>query len=354
MNRIGPVFSRPESPAAKCLHLVRFHTIITRSELVEASGLSQPTVTRAVASLLEADLLQERTDLTRSRGRGRPTIPLVLGDSDRMLAGIAIGTTSTHIALFDTRGRALREGDFPTPVAELTTEDFIQHIMAGINRLVSGIELRLSSVGVTTSGFVNDHGLVYAPNLGWRGMDIAARLQFQFGVPVTVTSAVPAILAAETQAAPLDDTSRALVLFADDSLGAALADTSGVRQVPLPNLDGRRPDATLVNSAIAQQQATADPRTVLDRRARQLGALAALLIHQHQPETVVIAGSAFYGDPPAPKLFAAAARTTAAALGTSVDDVDLRMIPNHREIVRAIARAVALDPLLRAPLSLAA
>lgn len=28
------------------------------------------------------------------------------------------------------------------------------------------------------------------------------------------------------------------------------------------------------------------------------------------------------------------------------------MIPNHKEIVRSIARAVALDPLLRTPLEL--
>ena len=43
---MATVFSRPRTPAAKCLHLVRLHQIVTRSELVEATGLSQPTITR--------------------------------------------------------------------------------------------------------------------------------------------------------------------------------------------------------------------------------------------------------------------------------------------------------------------
>ncbi|HCT5226282.1 TPA: MarR family transcriptional regulator, partial [Corynebacterium striatum] len=65
MLKPGPVFTRPRTPAAKCLHLVRLNPIITRSELVEATGLSQPTITRATAALLQKGLVQERNDLTR-------------------------------------------------------------------------------------------------------------------------------------------------------------------------------------------------------------------------------------------------------------------------------------------------
>ncbi|WP_293767910.1 ROK family protein [uncultured Corynebacterium sp.] len=351
MQKTGTVFERPQNPAAKCLHLVRLNPIITRSELVEATGLSQPTITRATAALLGVGLLQERTDLTRSRGRGRPTVPLEVADNGWMLAGIAIGTTSTYIGLYDTRGRVIREDDVPTPVAELTPEDFIEHVMAGVNRLSAGIDRTLVSVGVTTSGTVDDAGLVYAPNLGWDGMDIAARLKFQFGVPVTVTSAVPAILGSETQAAELadaDSTPGVLVLFADDSLGAALSDAAGVHTVTLPRLDGRAPEDTLVTSAVrARIDAGEDRRTVLDERARQLGQLTAQLVDELHPETVVVAGGAFYDHESAPKLFAAEVRSALA------EAPHLRMIPNHREIVRAIARAVALDQLLRTPLSLA-
>ncbi|MCQ9332003.1 ROK family protein [Corynebacterium phoceense] len=351
MSTAGPVFARPRTPAAKSLHLVRLNPIITRSELVEATGLSQPTITRATAALLKAGLIQERTDLTRSQGRGRPTVPLEASDNGWLLAGIAVGTSSTYIGLYDTRGRIIREDNVPTPVSKLSPDDFVEHVIAGVNRLATGVDRTLVSVGVTTSGTVDEEGKVHAANLGWDGMDIAGRLDFQFGVPVTVTPAVPAILASETQAAPLGDEARTLVLFADDSIGAALSDEDGVASIELPQFDGADPSEALVNAALAPRLAeAADASSVLAQRASDLGRLTAQLIDAHRPDTVVIAGSAFYDVPTAPKLFASAAR------GELDPDLasatELRMIPNHKEIVRSIARAVALDPLLRTPLEL--
>jgi len=371
MIKPGSVFSPPQTPAARCLHLVRLNPIITRSELVEATGLSQPTITRATAALLEAGLVQERTDLTRTRGRGRPTVPLEVADNKWILAGIAIGTSRTHIALFDTMGRTLREDDISTPVARLSESDFIEHIMAGVNRLTTGISRTLVSVGVTTSGNVDEDGLVWAANLGWEGVDIAARLRYQFNVPVVVSSAIPAILGSETQSADLNQTGKVLVLFADDSTGAALSTEEGVTQlVPLPRIssellnlnDASSEDnvatqavldalaareisaSTLAEAAtIAEDNETA--RGILDERARLLASIAADLVAEHNPVTVVLAGSAFIDDPHAAKLFACSLRQ-------HNTDAQLRLIPTHREIVRAIARAVALDPLLRVPLSL--
>ncbi|QCB27419.1 ROK family transcriptional regulator [Corynebacterium endometrii] len=380
MNKAEPAFSRLQTPAAKCLHLVRLNPIITRSELVELTGLSQPTITRAVGSLLDAGLIQQRMDLTRSHGRGRPTVPLELATNNWMLAGIAVGTKSTHIALFDTKGRPLRDLDIETHVAELTHEDFIEHIIAGVHRLSTGLDYTLVSMGVSTSGRVDEDGRVYAPNLGWDGLDVPSLLRNHFGVPVIVSSAIPAILGSETQAADLSETAPVLVLFADDSIGAALSNSSGVRQiVPLPtvssdllNLDGAAAERALTTAGVlkslkdagAGQEslaaavaagedtgsgAGATARAILDERARLLGEVAAELIDEYRPATVVVAGSAFYSDSSAPKKFAASAR---AACSTPTEDVELRMIPTHREIVRAVARAVALDQLLRTPLAL--
>ena len=80
VNIFTMVFSRPTTPAAKCLHLIRLHETTSRSDLVKATGLSQPTVTRAIAALVDAGYVTERNDLTQSKGRGRPTIPLELAD----------------------------------------------------------------------------------------------------------------------------------------------------------------------------------------------------------------------------------------------------------------------------------
>src|SRR5690625_99215 len=380
MIKPGPVFTPPQTPAARCLHLVRLNPIITRSELVETTGLSQPTITRATAALLEAGLVQERTDLTRTRGRGRPTVPLEVADSKWILAGIAIGTSRTHIALFDTMGRTLREDDIATPVARLSESDFIEHIMAGVKRLTTGISRTLVSVGVTTSGNVDGDGLVWASNLGWEGVDIGERLRYQFNVPVVVSSAIPAILGSETQSAELDKQENVLVLFADDSTGAALSTEEGVTQlVPLPTissellnlkdaasednvstqavLDALAVDDIHVNTLAEAAEVAEDNKTarsILDERARLLASIAADLVVEHNPVTVVLAGSAFIDAPRAANLFASHIREFIAERrdGADIHTLQLRLIPTHQEIVRAIARAVALDPLLRVPLSL--
>ncbi|RNE48188.1 ROK family transcriptional regulator [Corynebacterium alimapuense] len=348
MPNAGAVFSRPRTPAAKCLHLVRLNHIVTRSELVEATGLSQPTITRTVSALIDAGLIQQRTDLTRSQGRGRPTIPLELAPNPRLHAGIAVGTSTTYIGLFDTRGRTIRDVEVPTPVARLSESDFIEHVMAGLNRLRAGLDRPLVCVGVTTSGRVSPDGVVNAQNLGWQGADVAGRLSYQFSVPVVVSGAVPAILGSEIQSTDLP--TGTMALFADDSLGAAIINDEGISQIDLPEsceelttegvLCGRFP--SLADAARAPEM-----RAALDQRARCLGDLTAKLARDHGSSTVVVAGSAFIDDPAAPKLFASQVRSLLADI-----DVELRLIPTHQEIVRAIARAVALDQLLREPLNL--
>ena len=349
MIKPGPVFTRPRTPAAKCLHLIRLTPIVTRSELVEATGLSQPTITRATSALLGAGLIQERTDLTQSRGRGRPTVPLEVADNNWMLAGVAVGTAFTRIAFYDTKGRTLCEEDVATPISRLSEGDVIEHIIAGMNRLMTGLDRRLVSVGVTTSGSVDDSGLVTAPNLGWNRMDITSRLEYQFGVPVVVSSVVPAILGSETQSTQLGSEKPVMVLYADDSVGAALTTTDEITQLTLDAPESLATQALLdATSAPTFADAVQDPnaRALLDDRARTLGTIAAELLAEHQPDTLVVAGGTFVDDPAAPKLFASAVRQACP------HPTELRLIPAHTEIVRACTRAVALDPLLRVPLDL--
>lgn len=368
-------FSQPQTPAAKCLHLIRTRQVIARSELVSATGLSQPTVTRAVSALINAGLVHERNDLSNAKGRGRPTIPIELAPSPWLHAGIAIGTTSTYIALYDAKGRTFRDGHVNRNVADVSPEDFVEYIIAGLHQLTNGVTNPLVSVGVTASGRVSPDGVVNAPNLGWHDLDLASRLRYQFSVPVIVASAVPALLAAEMQTTELPapgESETVLNLFADDTLGAAIGDEIGVRSIEtlpgteseLLNTTGLATEETLSTQgflrrlhdldhdqptlAAAVTAGETDPavRELLDERARLLGRLAAELVALEQAETLVICGSAFTDDVRAPQLFAETVRNLAG------DQLNLRMIPTHREIVRAVARAVALDQLLREPLSL--
>lgn len=374
-------FGQPTTPAAKCLYVIRQNSVISRADLITATGLSQPTITRAITTLLAEGYVVAREDLARSHGRGRPTTPVELAKPQWMLAGIAVGTKETFLSVFDIRGRTIRESTIDTPVAQLSESDFIQHIMAGLHRLVTGLEHTLLSVGVTTSGQVSRDGVVSAPNLGWEQVDVAAALRYQFSVPVSVSSAVPAILGSEMQAGDLlvtDDADRTLVLFADDSLGAAFTNTLGVHPIEiLPTVSNNTlgfaeaaPEKSLITSSIlaritekfpeldpapatlAQAVALAADnegvREILDARASALARLTVDLVKEYRISTVVVAGSAFVDDSRAPKLFAATVRE----IMTTAKAPKMRMIPTHEEVVRSITRAAALDQMLREPLDL--
>lgn len=355
MKSSWSAFSRPQNPAAKCLHLVRLNSVTSRSELVAATGLSQPTVTRAIAALMSAGFVNERMDLSKSQGRGRPIIPLTLAELDPVFAGISVGTTATYIALFDIKGRTIRDADVDLPVANLSQDDFIQHIMAGLNRLMADLDRPLATVGVTTSGAVSPDGVVNAPNLGWHDVNIGAQLGEQFAVPVTVSSAVAAIIGSEIQSGEIIGDAPIMAIFADDSIGAAVTEDKRVVPIAVDREDlttngllasiGKHGQS--LNDAVSLSHTQPPIRSALDHRAANLGTLAARLMAAHSTSTLVVAGSAFIDDSKAPAIFARSVRNTL----PDGADARLRMIPTHREMVRDIARAVALDLVLREPLA---
>ena len=140
-----------------------------------------------------------------------------------------------------------------------------------------------------------------------------------------------------------------LALFADDSIACAVTTEDGVVPVEVTRddlttsgllADIGQPSVASLTDAVRRE----DARAALDRRARGLGELAGELWETYHPATVVVAGSAFIEDPQAPGPFAQAARRVAG------DKVELRMLPTHGEMVRDIARAAALDPVLTDPL----
>ncbi|WJY90980.1 MarR family protein [Corynebacterium faecale] len=369
-------FARPSTPAAKCMHHIRLGQQLIRNELVEATALSQPTVTRAVTALMQAGLVRERPDLTQSTGPGRPNIPLELAPSPWIHAGVAIGTRSSYIALFDTRGRTLRDSILEKSAIELDPDTFLEHLIAGVNRLTTGIDLPLVGIGVATSGKVTTSGVVTANNLGWNAVDIAGRMNYQFSVPATIASAIPAIAASELQAAPLPrpdkNTPVTLTFYADDSVGAAYSDSTGVHVVgPLQaagnsalDTHGMSPEDALntqgflnrvsdqgiyadtLTDLVAQADKNNKARTLLDERAALLAHAAAAAAHDLNPSTLVLSGSAFSEDQKGRSVFAAELKKEYNR------DIELRLIPTHRENVRAAARAVALDRLLNTPLAL--
>lgn len=385
--RIAPTaaFRLPVTPAARLHHQIRLQWPVTRPELAAATGLSQPTVARGVTALIGAGLVEERPDLITGTGTGRPRTPLAPAKSPWLHAGAHLGLRTTHIAIFDTVGRVLRETELDLPLDAMTPDAAIDAVAAGIHRLRTGVARPLRTAGAALSGHVGADGTVTAPSYGWGPTDLTGMLSDALGLPAIAAPAVAAMAASELAVTPLPaDGNRlptSLYFYARELVGVAwtvdgavhrpahgdgsighlrpgasdlldgptLKDAVGAAGVLAAARARGVPAADMGELTAAANAAEPDPvaRAVLDERARLLGLAVANVADIVDPAHVVLAGAAFTDDPAGLRV---AARTIAA---TSPVRRDIRVSRARGTITRDAARAVALDPLHADPLSLA-
>lgn len=375
-------FRLPSSPAARLHHQIRLQWPITRPELAASTGLSQPTVARGVTALLDAGLIEERPDLITGTGAGRPRIPLAPAKSRWLHVGAHMGLRTTHIAIFDTVGRVLRETDLDLPLDAVAAEEAIDSIIAGIHRLRTGIARPLRTVGAALSGHVAADGTVTSRSYGWGRTDLVGMLSDGLGLPALAAPDVAAMAASELAATPLradgERLPTSLYFYARELIGVAWTVDGAVHRPA--HGDGsishlRAPDSDLLGGEtlkdavgatgvlaaardhgvraesmadlIAAAQTNSTARAILDERARILGLAVANVADIVDPAHVILAGAAFTDDAAGLRV---AARTIA---DVSPARRDIRVSRARGTITRDAARAVALDPLHSDPLSLA-
>ncbi|WP_295629302.1 ROK family transcriptional regulator [uncultured Corynebacterium sp.] len=375
-------FRLPTTPAARLHHQIRLQWPITRPELAAATGLSQPTVARGVTALIEAGLVEERPDLITGTPTGRPRVPLAPAKSKWLHVGAHLGLRTTHLAIFDTVGRVLRETDLPLPLDQLQPDEAIDSIIAGIHRLRTGLARPLRTVGAALSGHVNDDGTVTSRSYGWGKTDLVGMLSDGLGLPALAAPDVAAMAASELAATPLRADDRrlptSLYFYARELIGVAWTVDGGVHRPAhgdgsIGHLRPAHSDllggSTLqeavgssgVLAAAAEMGVRVDTftelvsvaghdervRALLDERARVLGLAVSNVADIVDPTHVILAGAAFTDD-------AGGLRVTARTMAsTSPLRRDIRVSRARGTITRDAARAVALDPLHADPLSLA-
>ena len=87
----------------------------TRAELIEATGLSAPTVGSLVAHLVRSGVVRD-LGAGPSRGGRRPAC-MEFNARHGFVAGIDLGPTRTRLAVADLRGERLAHDVIPTPAA---------------------------------------------------------------------------------------------------------------------------------------------------------------------------------------------------------------------------------------------
>ncbi|WP_047239342.1 MarR family transcriptional regulator [Corynebacterium epidermidicanis] len=294
------IFEKPTTPAAQVLYHIRQSPRIGRGELVTATGLSQPTITRAVIALTTAGLLQERRDLINTTRPGRPVVPLELTTWPGLLIGIAVDVDDCIIGCYDFRGRLLREVHVAEAAPEHPVSDVLEYIMAAIHRIKGEVPMPLRSISL---GVASPHWT----DLSW----IKHRLEFEFSVPAIAANAAASIAIAEVQ--QNRNQANVFVLFDENSTSAAW----------------------ITENAIIS---TSEIRTV-DEWLRYI-------INGPRPSSVLFSGTGF-SDPQVRTRIRSLLNTE---LGT---EVQLRVTRPELETLRTISAALAMSPLQADPLKLA-
>ena len=182
--------------ARRVLAALQQHGPLSRAEVARRTGISGPTVTRAVAALLEDGLLEEADSPQRTLGR--PGKELRLASTAVTVLGVAVGAAHCEMVSAGLDGQ-IREDQtkrFATPSRYPALVDAI----ARHARSLADGGPKLLGVGVSVPGLLNrrEKRTVFSPNLHQTdGRQLGEDLRQQIGVEVALLQESHALCLAE-------------------------------------------------------------------------------------------------------------------------------------------------------------
>jgi predicted NBD/HSP70 family sugar kinase len=168
-------------------------TPVSRAELAAATGLTKATVSALVDTLVGSRLVGE-LEPRRTRPTGRPATGLVLDGEETAGLGVEINVDYIAACVVDLAGRVRHREVVQDDQRGRVPERTCAAVAAMATRAIEAAAaagLIVAGVGVAVPGLVDRPGgvLRFAPNLGWRDIDVRRLLSRAAGLgelPVTV------------------------------------------------------------------------------------------------------------------------------------------------------------------------
>ncbi|MFJ3394090.1 ROK family protein [Leifsonia aquatica] len=182
-----------------------FTTILTRSpisriDVARLTGLSQAAVTKAVAPLVTAGLINDSLDPTLTGLPGRPVSPVAVVPEAVVALGLKVNADELIGVATDLTTRIIASERVPLVSHEpAAVIDAIVDLCASLQGAIGGLGSHLGCVGVAVSGDVDtETGVVRDSALmGWRGVELGAALSERLSQEVVVENDVRALTIGE-------------------------------------------------------------------------------------------------------------------------------------------------------------
>jgi glucokinase-like ROK family protein len=170
----------------KVTNLIRDSDGISRAALAKKSGLSAPTVSRIVESLIREGLAIE-SGAGESNGGRRPTL-LKFSGVDSFIIGIDLGTTNIYGVLTDLDARVVAEIKQPTLVEEgfARTMERTSNVINELRNQLGDMKGQVCGIGMAIAGLINrERNIVeFSPDFHWHNVDVRAALSQGHEIPV--------------------------------------------------------------------------------------------------------------------------------------------------------------------------
>jgi glucokinase len=307
----------------------------TRAELIEATGLSAPTIGSLVSHLVRSGVVRD-LGTGPSRGGRRPAF-MEFNARHGFVAAIDLGPTRTRLAVADLRGERLAHKVIPTP-AGLPPEAALGQLAESLRALLREAEApaeRLLAVAAGAPGAV-DHrqGVVaFAPNLaGWTKVPMREILEQALGTTVIVENDVNLAVLGEHWRGAARGHDTCAFIFVGTGIGAGilidgavhsghhfmageiavmcmgeqylnidygsrgcLETLAGLKALSArwPGADGRDPAEWLAELFDAAQSGDARARQAVEETARLIGIAVANVVAVVDPSLIVLGGALF-------------------------------------------------------------
>jgi glucokinase len=308
----------------------------TRAQLIDATGLSAPTVGSLTSQLIRTGLVAD-LGTGPSRGGRRPSL-MAFNPRYGFAAGIDIGPTRTRLAVADLRGEMLAHSIVPTTAEGGTPTATLTRLASDLQALLKEADVEpqhLLAIAAGAPGPVDiDRGVVtVAPNLkGWVDVPMRDILQGAFGAPVLVENDVNLALLGEHWRGAARGHDTCAFIFVGTGIGAAFLIDGGVHRghhfmageiavmcmgpqfveqdfgargclevlaglealaARWPRAAGRDPASWMSELFEAAEHGDADARKAIDETARLIGIAAANVGTVVDPSIVVLGGALF-------------------------------------------------------------
>lgn len=152
----------------------------SRAQIAAATGLARGTVTGLVDVLIEAGLVRELDPVAAPRA-GRPAVPLVPVPGRVAGVGMEVNVDYLGVRVVDLAGGVLVERVEQDDLRDADPDDVLDRLAALAGPVLAGLQadgVRVAGTALALPGLVDrvTGPLRVAPNLGWRDVDVVARL----------------------------------------------------------------------------------------------------------------------------------------------------------------------------------